>query len=137
MIMPKITNEEIEAKGEDELAQGHKAFQWQNQDQSIGLLDSKAICLLVALRVFMIALQNSIMVSPKFSLSEANLITLFCCLYCSVFPGPFPIKLKILSWVLGAHPGLCLQPLLLWPPSLRSTFRCFSSHIGSLHSSTS
>ena len=58
--MPKITNEAIETKGEDELAQGHKAFQWQNQDQSIGLLDSKAICLLVALRVSRIALRNSI-----------------------------------------------------------------------------
>lgn len=48
--MPKITNEEIEATVGKNLPEFMGLLN-SSQDQSIGLLDSKAICLLAALRV--------------------------------------------------------------------------------------
>lgn len=58
MIMPKITHEEIEKKGREGIFQVYRAFKWQSQDRHIGLLDSRAICPAVALRVSTIALVN-------------------------------------------------------------------------------
>lgn len=58
--MPKITNEEVEAKGEEELAHGRKASKWQSWYQSVVLWHSKALGILVTLWVSGLALLKSV-----------------------------------------------------------------------------